>query len=448
MNYAELDEPAILPRENRKRSSFSKNAVHPSRPIRLLAVRKQAVQANLNINDTSEIDVKQETTTTSSNLSSNYGYLEHIQSFKPLCKLDDKSLPKKVREFYGQQLDLITSIEDILLSKTDESDDHQTAAQKRQKRHIKILTIVTLIANIILLIIKIIAAVISKSLSVISSVVDSAVDLLTSLILIWTSRKIKHRDLYKYPGGRTRLEPISIVILSVIMCSASVQVIFESGEALEQDIDYFTHKNNGSSTKTLPFIDMSILPIVSMVLTITSKAILFVLCYRIKNPTMYALAEDNRNDVASNIVALACGLIATHAYKGDIKQEAIVVDPVGAIVISVYIIIAWILQANRQVRHLTGLTAEPPFLQRLTHVAYNYRPEIVSKIDSIQAVHLGTNFFAEVDIGLPGSMPLSEAHDIGVGLQNQLETIDEIERAFVHLDFEFTHMPASEHKQV
>ena len=69
-------------------------------------------------------------------------------------------------------------------------------------------------------------------------------------------------------SGRTRLEPISIVILSVIMCSASVQVIFESGETLEQDIEYFTHRNNASSTKTLPDIDMSTLPIISMVITI------------------------------------------------------------------------------------------------------------------------------------------------------------------------------------
>lgn len=81
---------------------------------------------------------------------------------------------------------------------------------------------------------------------------------------------------------------------------------------------------------------------------------------------MYALAEDSRNDVASNIVALVCGLIgmfrcdsfhneemnrcssfqASNALRGKIKQEAIVVDPIGAIVISVYIIIAWILQAN------------------------------------------------------------------------------------------------------
>jgi len=81
-------------------------------------------------------------------------------------------------------------------------------------------------------------------------------------------------------------------------------------------------------------------------------------------------------------------------------------------------------------------------------VVYNYRRDVVTKIDSVQAVHLGTNFFTEVDIGLPGSMPLAMAHDIGMDLQNQLETISDIERAFVHLDFEFSHMPASEHKIV
>ncbi len=101
-----------------------------------------------------------------------------------------------------------------------------------------------------------------------------------------------------------------------------------------------------------------------------------------------------------------------------------------------------------QVRHLTGLSAEPLILQRLTHVIYNYRPDVVTKIDTVQAVHLGTNFFVEVDIGLPGSMPLAEAHDIGAELQTQLETIDHIERAFVHLDFEFSHTPSCEHKVI
>ncbi len=81
-------------------------------------------------------------------------------------------------------------------------------------------------------------------------------------------------------------------------------------------------------------------------------------------------------------------------------------------------------------------------------MVYNYRPDVVTKIDMIQAVHFGTNFFTEVDIGLPASMPLAMAHDIGDKLQTQLESIDNIERAFVHLDFEFSHMPSSEHKVV
>ncbi|CAF3893327.1 unnamed protein product [Rotaria sordida] len=422
MDNLESDEARVLPEKTRKKSSFSGNTLNLARPLRFLVNHQRSSKGNSNAAFVHQMDTMDESTFSIS--PPTYGNLEHIQSFKPLCKPDDKSLPKEVREFYEDQLELITSIEDILVPKSDEVIDHETAYEKR------------------------LAAVISKSLSVISSVVDSVVDLLTSLILIWTARKIKKRDAYKYPGGRTRLEPIAIVILSVIMCSASVQVIFESAGTLDQDIEYFTHQNNGSSTKTLPEINMSIVPIVAMVLTIVSKSILFVLCYRIKNPTMYALAEDSRNDVASNIVALACGLIASNALHGRIKKEAIVVDPAGGILISVYIIIAWILQANRQVRRLTGLTAEPSFLQRLTHVVYNYRPDIVTKIDFIQAVHHGTNFFVEVDIGLPASMPLAMAHDIGDKLQNQLEAIDDIERAFVHLDFEFSHKPTSEHKVV
>ena len=94
------------------------------------------------------------------------------------------------------------------------------------------------------------------------------------------------------------------------------------------------------------------------------------------------------------------------------------------------------------------MTAEPAFLQRVTHLVYNFRPDIVTKIDTIRAVHCGVKYLVEVDIGLPGTMPLAIAHNIGEELQNQLEKLDDVERAFVHLDFEFTHMPSAEHKIV
>jgi hypothetical protein len=116
------------------------------------------------------------------------------------------------------------------------------------------------------------------------------------------------------------------------MCSASAILIFESSKTLDQDIEYFTHQNDPSSHYKLPKISMGTIPIVVMVITIrkfrflflkkniiisfkVTDSILFVLCYRMKDPIMYALAMDNRNDVASNAVALVCGLIGMiHFY--------------------------------------------------------------------------------------------------------------------------------------
>lgn len=68
----------------------------------------------------------------------------------------------------------------------------------------------------------------------------------------------------------------------------------------------------------------------------------------------------------------------------------------------------------------------------------------MKKIKTVRAVHHGTNFIVEVEIILSGSMPLAIAHDVGEELQRQLQKVSNVERAFVHLDFEITHVPAFE----
>lgn len=70
------------------------------------------------------------------------------------------------------------------------------------------------------------------------------------------------------------------------------------------------------------------------------------------------------------------------------------------------------------------------------------------QVDTVRAFHFGCNFLVEVDIVLPSNMPLREAHDIGESLQHRLESLADVERAFVHLDYESTHHPHSEHKVV
>ena len=52
-----------------------------------------------------------------------------------------------------------------------------------------------------LLIAKSVAVGLSSSIAIISSLVDSAVDLLSGIIIWWTSRAMKKKNIYTYPEG-------------------------------------------------------------------------------------------------------------------------------------------------------------------------------------------------------------------------------------------------------
>ena len=55
------------------------------------------------------------------------------------------------------------------------------------------------------------------------------------------------------------------------MCFASAQVVLESVQTLFQDIEYFIKPYNASSCKKLPDLDMSIFPIIVMLITISKS---------------------------------------------------------------------------------------------------------------------------------------------------------------------------------
>jgi len=112
----------------------------------------------------------------------------------------------------------------------------------------------------------------------------------------------------------------------------------------------------------------------------------------------------------------------------------VVIDPIGAMLISLYIIFCWLKQLREQVRNLSGYAAEPEFIQKITWLTLHHSP-LIQKIDTVRAFHFGTSFLVEVEVILPETMSLKEAHDIGDALEDKLESIPEVERAFVHLDY-------------
>ena len=94
---------------------------------------------------------------------------------------------------------------------------------------------------------------------------------------------------------------------------------------------------------------------------------------------------------------------------------------------------------------MAGRAAPPEFLQKITYLACNHHSAIKS-IDTVRSYHFGHRFLVEVDIQLPEDMPLRETHDIGESLQNKIERLPEVERAFVHIDYEVEHKPEHQRK--
>lgn len=104
----------------------------------------------------------------------------------------------------------------------------------------------------------------------------------------------------------------------------------------------------------------------------------------------------------------------------------------------------WANTVMENVWSLIGRTAPAEYLAKLTYLIWNHHEDI-SHIETVRAYTFGSNYFVEVDIVLPGEMTVHEAHNIGEALQEKLEKLPEVERAFVHVDFNTTHQ--LEHKQ-
>jgi divalent metal cation (Fe/Co/Zn/Cd) transporter len=73
-------------------------------------------------------------------------------------------------------------------------------------------------------------------------------------------------------------------------------------------------------------------------------------------------------------------------------------------------------------------------------IALTHHPKVL-QVDTCRAYHAGNNLFVEVDIVMDRETPLWESHDIGESLQIKLEKLINVERAFVHVDYETSHKP-------
>ncbi|KAI9661909.1 MAG: hypothetical protein M1821_009149 [Bathelium mastoideum] len=306
---------------------------------------------------------------------------------------------------------------------------------------------INLAANTVLLIMKIVVTVLTSSVSVLASLVDAALDFLSTGIVWTTTRLIAQQDQYAYPVGRRRLEPIGILVFSVIMVTSFFQVAIEG-----------INRMTASGPKEI--VQLTIPAIAIMASTVIIKFLCWLWCRLIKNSSVQALAQDAMTDVIFNIFSIIFPLIGFFA-----KQWWL--DSLGGVLLSIYVILSWSRTSFLHIRNLSGYSASADERNVLLYLTMRFAKTVL-QISGLQAYHAGDKLIVEADVvvgypaegedgGIRGNsravnghgdvfpgkeMSLRDGHDLGESLQYVLESVPMVDRAFVHLDYKTNNLPS------
>ena len=151
---------------------------------------------------------------------------EKIENFKYVDSILDSSLPKNVIQSYG------TAERGLSQAAEDGDESNQFIDDRAEQKAVSRAINVNFVANVVLLIGKIVVTISTNSLSIVASLLDSVLDFL-STVIVWTSNKLAQvRDKTKYPVGRSRLEPLGVLVFSVLMIVSFFQIAIQGVQKL------------------------------------------------------------------------------------------------------------------------------------------------------------------------------------------------------------------------
>ncbi|KAG8501096.1 hypothetical protein CXB51_003172 [Gossypium anomalum] len=315
----------------------------------------------------------------------------HINLSKTTCLIEGE------KEYYEKQFAMLRSFEEVDSLKSPNAIDE---AQDPLFVHISVPASKTWLIG--RLIVQIYAIIKSGSLAVAASTLDSLLDLLAGGILWFTNLSMKTTNIYKYPIGKLRVQPVGISIFAAVMATlATGMSLYDHADSIcSENCPMFYCRSSGSKI-------------------------------------VRAYAKDHYFYVVTNLVGLIAAVLGDKFYWW--------IDPAGALILALYTITNWSGTVLENAVSLVGQSAPPEVLQKLTYLVLRHHLQI-KRVDTVRAYTFGVLFFVElyknqVDIQLPEDLPLKEAHAIGESLQIKFELLQEVEPAFVHLDFECRHKP-------
>jgi cation diffusion facilitator family transporter len=278
--------------------------------------------------------------------------------------------------------------------------------------NLNIATNIGIAVNVFLFLIKAFAGIVSNSIAIISEAVNSLTDIVSSLAIKYSVYLSHQKPDEKHQFGHSAAQPIAAFIVAVFAFVLGIKIVEESIKRIIVPED----------------VNASPLVYGILITTIVTKIILSQYQKRVgrhfKSTAIKAASVDSLNDVLSSSIALA-GVIAASLDFGF-------VDGIAGIIVALFIFKTGYEVAEENLDYLMGKSADEKFIFNIAKRALKITG--VKGLNDIRSHYVGDKFHVEIHIEVDKNTITKVAHDIGKGVQLEIEKLDEVQKAFVHID--------------
>ena len=246
----------------------------------------------------------------------------------------------------------------------------------------------------------------------ISDAINSFTDIISSVIVFISVKVSAKRADKEHPFGHHRAEPIAGLVVAIFIGIVGFEVINAA----------FNRVINGGA------IIKGVAPMIVIGFTLVLKFFMYLYVVKvgkkIKSTALLASATDHRNDVLISFSAL---IGVGGAYFGYVM-----LDPLVAFVIGVWIIYAGYKIGVDNVKYLIGEAPSDELMSKIKKIALEVKG--VKGVNDVRAHYVGVLLHAEVHIEVDRKLTIYRAHTIGKNAQRKIEKLPEVNKAFVHID--------------
>jgi cation diffusion facilitator family transporter len=269
-----------------------------------------------------------------------------------------------------------------------------------------------IVGNAILFTGKILVGFSFNSIAIISDSFNSLTDIIASTIVLISVRSSHREPDADHPFGHKRAQPLAGLIVAIFTGIVGFTIILQSvtrlinGEQIEKGL--------------IPIVLLAAVMFIKLGMHLYVKAA----ALRARSTALMASATDHRNDVLISVAVIAGVAGSNLGYP--------VFDPVAAILVGVWIIQAGFSIGRANIKYLMGEAPPPELLERIREKARSV--DGVLGLNDVFAHYVGTTVEIELHINVDRRITIEEAHGIGKKVQWAIEDMEEISRAFIHID--------------